>query len=211
MKKMATRLVALVLCLSCVAPVALAAEGTDTTDTKESEATLVATLTDIETGSTRTMEVKPDIINVEENEGGDVCEASAEVFLPVEGIKTRTSVGKDKTDGGVTARIKVTYQISSNKEMIKIMEISGGWTPSSSIYLVGNREVGMHCGGFASLRIKKNPTSNSFSYSTGWGYVDFVTSGNGSPFAWADATITVSGMSGSAHHLSVEMYFPDNR
>lgn len=116
--------------------------------------------------------------------------------------------GSDKTSGGVTARVSVNYDLNTSKDQIRVNSYSGGWTPSSNLYLVGNRATGVHSGSVVGGKARNDyPTSNSFSYTNSWGYNNLAY-GSVSPRAWADCKITVAGMSGSSHTLVVEHAFP---
>lgn len=135
-----------------------------------------------------------------------------EVFteIPDGTITTFDSSGGNKTGGGVTAKINVNYDISGtdkNKD-IRVNSYNGSWTPSSKLYVVGSRVSGVHSGLITGGKNRQDkPTSNSFSYKTGWGYNVLIKGGN-SPRAWMDCKISVSGMSGTSYTLSLEVTFP---
>ncbi|EJS63375.1 hypothetical protein ICY_05352, partial [Bacillus cereus BAG2X1-3] len=97
-----------------------------------------------------------------------------DVFVP---IKTPNSskitplddTGGSKNEGGVTARLNVNYDVSTNGEQIKLNKVYGSWTPSSSMYYLTNRTVNAHSGAVHGNNLVNYPTSNTFSYTTGWG------------------------------------------
>ncbi|PEA07008.1 hypothetical protein CON38_24890 [Bacillus cereus] len=134
-----------------------------------------------------------------------------DVFVP---IKTPNSskitplddTGGSKNEGGVTARLNVNYDVSTNGEQIKLNKVYGSWTPSSSMYYLTNRTVNAHSGAVHGNNLVNYPTSNTFSYTTGWGYNYFAT-GQGSPRAWSSAKINISGMT-STYTIKLEITYP---
>lgn len=186
-------------------PVAFASSSTE----ENTNPSIVATMMNSETGDIQRIEAISQVTDIQSNSENSEIDVNYSAFFPIPVPETRASDGKDKTEGGVTVSIHVTYTISANKELIKISQYSGSWTPSSSMFVVSNRDVGIHGGPYGDF-LRKSPTTNSFNYVTGWGYHNFVTSGDASPYAWADATVTVIGMSGS-HQLKLGMAFPDDR
>lgn len=133
-------------------------------------------------------------------------EVEYEVFVPIPdgNISSRASGSNSKNSGGVTAKVQLDYSLNSKGDMITVSKLSGSWTPSSNIYSVTSRSVGAHSGlVVGGQKMSKVPTSNTFSYTTGWKANSRLMGGN-SPRGWADAVIKVSGMSGS-HKLTVEV------
>lgn len=124
------------------------------------------------------------------------------VTIPTSSITTLDSSGGSKEEGGCEATLKISYNLSSNNEKIQITKISGGWNPSSLV-VVSDREAAVTDGRIPPFNkiLRKNPTSNSFNYSTGWGYVDFVpgTDYTGAR-GYTEATLSVPGMGGT-HNL----------
>lgn len=140
--------------------------------------------------------------------GDNSNSAEYEIFVPIPSseITPFASAGGTKNSGGVTAKINADYTLNSKGDQIKVTKIYGSWVPSSSTYTVTNRAIGAHSSFVAGgQKLSKKPTSNSFSYNTGWGYNIRMKNGN-APRAWSDAVIKVSGMS-STHSLSVEVTF----
>lgn len=151
------------------------------------------------------------------NTSGDTTVIGYDVFIPIKVeshpydpnlIGIDVIDGRTRTSGGVTARLYVDYDWRSNTYEIRVNRVYGGWTPSSNIYRISNREVNAHSGaGFGGKKISRKPTSNSFSYTTGWGYNKTVT-GDLGPRAWSSARVTVDGMSGTSHTINVDFTFP---
>lgn len=130
-----------------------------------------------------------------------------DVFIPFSPeITPFDDTGGSKYEGGVTARINVNYDVSANTEKVRLNKVYGGWTPSSSIYSLSNRTVNAHSGAIHGRSLAKNPTSNTFSYTTGWGY-NFFATGDGSPRAWTSAKVRVTGMT-ATHTIKLEITFP---
>ena len=144
-----------------------------------------------------------------ENEG---LEVGYDVFVPVNiptssgsGMTTADTDGSSKTAGGVTAKLYVNYDVSTNNEKVRLNKVYGSWTPSSSMYSLSNRYVEAHSGTIYGKTIVKKPTSNSFSYPTGWGY-NYRALGQASPRAWSSAKISISGMT-STYTIKVEFTY----
>ncbi|MBT2616370.1 MULTISPECIES: hypothetical protein [unclassified Bacillus (in: firmicutes)] len=133
-------------------------------------------------------------------------------FVPLEnenssGITPFTVTGGLKTSGGITARLNVNYDVSSNKEKIKLNKVYGSWTPSSNMYSLSTRTVNAHSGTIQGKSLpQKKPSSNSFTYTTGWGYNYFAT-GQASPRAWSSAKAHISGMT-ATHTIKLEFTYP---
>ncbi|GIP18472.1 hypothetical protein J40TS1_41140 [Paenibacillus montaniterrae] len=112
----------------------------------------------------------------------------------------------DSNSGSVTqnlckATLEITYftRGSTDKE-IKITNIKGGWEPQNSTIVVSNREASVSDGLPLGNVIRKNPTTNSFNYNTGWDYVDLYPHTNYSgPRGYTEATLTAYGMGGTAN------------
>ncbi|QJC53907.1 hypothetical protein HGI30_21855 [Paenibacillus albicereus] len=109
-------------------------------------------------------------------------------------ITPQTDQGGSKTEVGATATINVVY--NKKGELIDLQRVYGGWKPENSLYYITDREVIYRADSItAGKTAKKNPTSNSFSYNPGWGYIQYFPSsaysGTGAD-SWA--TIRVSGM-----------------
>ena len=126
-------------------------------------------------------------------------------LLPVnKDTKTRSSVSTEQEDASIRARIKLTYYFSSDKNDIKISNVSGSWECTDNQYSMtfSNRTVSVNDGrpsSFANI-ITKHPTGNTYSYDTGWEYVPYypvnVNAMTG-PRAFSEITASIDGMGGS--------------
>lgn len=181
------------------------------------------TVTNDQTGETTVINSKA-IKNIKSKKAysilsdNDSVDVGYDVFIPIE-TETETpnspsmitpldDSGGTKTSGGVTARLNVNYNLrkSSTNQEIKVNTVSGSWTPSSSMYYLSTRTVDAHSGAIHGSSLSKKPTSNSFSYSTGWGYNVYAT-GQASPRAWTSAKVHISGMT-STHTINLEITYP---
>ncbi|SMF88116.1 hypothetical protein SAMN05661091_4124 [Paenibacillus uliginis N3/975] len=127
------------------------------------------------------------------------------VVLPSSEISPMDSAGGEKEENSVKASMTVTYDWrqkanSPTRKEIKINNFSGKWEPGQFI-IVSNRYASMNDGeSFPGNKIEKNPTSNTFSYNTGWGYVEWYPDTQVSgPRGNTEATLTVAGMGGTAN------------
>lgn len=174
----------------------------------------VVVVTNNETGEREVIElnrvVEDGIMTVnEENDCAVTYSAFVSLPEPESEIQPASEIVGGKNENGVRVTVTVVYEISSDHEQIKIKQIYGGWEPSSSLYLVTNREVGLN-NFVADTEMVKYPTSNTFSYYTGWDYENFVVGVNGAPFAWADALIRIIDMT-ATYSLVYGFNFPDER
>ena len=125
--------------------------------------------------------------------------------LPADnGIMLCDSVSNEKEESSIRAKIKLTYSWANNKNDIKISNVSGSWECTSSKYSMSfsNRTVGVNDGRplGTGKSITEHPTSNTFSYNTGWGYVQYnpqSTTAMTGPRAYSEATGSINGMGGS--------------
>lgn len=139
----------------------------------------------------------------EEKNSSQNITATAIFKIPV-GAKPRyTDTATTTTD--VEATISMNYDRQGEK--IRVNKIYGSWKPATSMIQLSNREVIYGDGvPFVGKSAHKYPTSNSYSYTTGWGWVDFYPASTGAASgarAYSSANVSVSGMSGS--HL-IEVY-----
>lgn len=121
-----------------------------------------------------------------------------DVLVPIKKSKssgfTRMDVdGSSKTAGGVTAKLNVDYDVNSTEEKVRLNKVFGSWTPSSKMYYLTDRKVTAHSGVPYGKKLSKIPPSNTFSYTTGWGY-NVRVGGDSAPRAWSSAIIHISGM-----------------
>ena len=125
--------------------------------------------------------------------------------LPADnGIMLCDSVTNEQEESSIRAKIKLTYSWANNKNDIKISNVSGSWECTSSQYSMSfsNRTVGVNDGRPVGTgkSITEHPTSNTFSYNTGWGYVQYYpqsTTAMTGPRAYSEATGSINGMGGS--------------
>ena len=125
--------------------------------------------------------------------------------LPADnGIMLCDSVTNEQEESSIRAKIKLTYSWANNKNDIKISNVSGSWECTSSQYSMSfsNRTVGVNDGRplGTGKSITEHPTSNTFSYNTGWGYVQYnpqSTTAMTGPRAYSEATGSIDGMGGS--------------
>ena len=137
----------------------------------------------------------------EENSNQDVT-AKATFKIPAEINPRFTDTSTTTTD--VTASISINYGRQGDK--IRVNKVYGSWKPATSMIEISKREV--HYGDGVPLGGKsdhKYPTSNSFSYTTGWGWVDWYPASSDAMSgarAFSSAVVSVPGMSGS-HTIEV--------
>ena len=125
--------------------------------------------------------------------------------LPADnGIMLCDSVTNEQEESSIRAKIKLTYSWANNKNDIKISNVSGSWECTSSQYSMSfsNRTVGVNDGRplGTGKSITEHPTTNTFSYNTGWGYVQYYpqsTTAMTGPRAYSEATGSINGMGGS--------------
>ena len=125
--------------------------------------------------------------------------------LPADnGIMLCDSVTNEQEESSIRAKIKLTYSWANNKNDIKISNVSGSWECTSSQYSMSfsNRTVGVNDGRMLGTgkSITEHPTTNTFSYNTGWGYVQYYpqsTTALTGPRAYSEATGSINGMGGS--------------
>ena len=125
--------------------------------------------------------------------------------LPADnGIMLCDSVTNEQEESSIRAKIKLTYSWANNKNDIKISNVSGSWECTSSKYSMSfsNRTVGVNDGRplGTGKSITEHPTSNTFSYNTGWGYLQYnpqSTTAMTGPRAYSEATGSINGMGGS--------------
>lgn len=158
-----------------------------------------AILINSETGEKTYLDVKQ-IDRISYNSTGKSV-VEYEVFAPFpnpNAVSPLESEGGLLEEGGVTARARVEYYISSDGEEIQVESCSGSWEPSDSIYYLTDREY-MVTDDYNTAR--GYPTSNSFERNLEWPYVqrNFVSELTG-PRMTTVANAHVSGMDGS-HQL----------
>ncbi|MCT1363232.1 MULTISPECIES: hypothetical protein [Microbacterium] len=84
-------------------------------------------------------------------------------------VAPRSSVGGNHDNGSVKSSITITYSLNSKGDQIRTEKVTGRWTPDPGFALQG-RKVEIYSGGGSPSIIKKAPTTNTYSYNTGWGF-----------------------------------------
>ncbi|MCQ4936350.1 hypothetical protein [Anaerotignum propionicum] len=153
---------------------------------------VVATMTDNVTGEVVALEATKTKVMARSS---DSVAVTYEVSLPLAlGSNLRSSDSSTKDNDYATASLTAVYtrKDDSSGRYIKVSRLYGGWTGNNSLIYFSDRKCGMKDGLFDNS-MSKSPTSNSFSYNTGWGYVDYVDADEG-PFMSSSAKVWVSGM-----------------
>lgn len=125
--------------------------------------------------------------------------------LPADnGIMLCDSVTNEQEESSIRAKIKLTFDILISFLLFAQEYVSGSWECTSSKYSMSfsNRTVGVNDGRplGTGKSITEHPTSNTFSYNTGWGYVQYnpqSTTAMTGPRAYSEATGSINGMGGS--------------
>ena len=144
-------------------------------------------------------------VKVVDNLTNEIIEYDMTLKLPADnGIMLCDSVTNEQEESSIRAKIKLTYSWANNKNDIKISNVSGSWECTSSQYSMSfsNRTVGVNDGRMLGTgkSITEHPTTNTFSYNTGWGYVQYYpqsTNALTGPRAYSEATGSINGMGGS--------------
>jgi len=168
-----------------------------------------AKLTNLATGEVQEVELT-NINQTRADLGGNNYEQSIETTFKIPSqIGPLADQGGDKDNGDVYAKISLNYDYISSSNQIRINTLSGYWTPQNSFILIDNRQTGCHNGVPIPFgrSITKYPTSNTFSYNTGWGYVDFYP---GNPpvsgvRAYSEARVIIPGM-GSGYTFTLDFF-----
>lgn len=172
-----------------------------------------AKITNLETGEVKEVELTDikELSTFNFNKDGNNYDKTVEATfkIPQISIDSNNEIG-EKDNGDVTAKLTMNYDYSASDEKIRINYISGHWIPLNDFILVDNREVGCHDGRPLGKSFKKYPTSNTFYYSTGWGYVDYypVNPPISGPRAYSEARVIIPGM-GSGYMIEVNVYIYD--
>lgn len=143
--------------------------------------------------------------------------ADYKIFVPFPGseIKPFDSTSQEQDNNGLTTKIKITYYFKPAVGEIKITAVSGSWYGSLTGVELKNREVGVTDGvgvlGVGSESYRWYPTSDTFSYETGWDYVTYMphdTTLMTGPRAYAEVDYRIPGMGGWDWHnflLSIDI------
>lgn len=187
-------LAAVVLIVLMLMPVSAAAiEASDMADI-----VVFAVLTDEATGEKTSMPVNSITSQTSENSEDSFTEEAIATFsFPQTGMQKRYS-DTSITETDVKATVKINYDRSGDK--IRVNSVSGGWVPSSTSIRIYNREVDYGDGApfGASNSAHQYPTANSFSYTTGWGWVTYYPASSDAMSgarAFTSASVEITGMS----------------
>lgn len=168
---------------------------------------VIATATNTKTGESLPVEITPLVPDIMPYSDSNAITVGYEIFVPVEdgsSIMPLDSGSSSQERSGATATMTVTFYLRN--EQIQVVGFSGGWSGSSDLYYFTGRNVGVTSGALGN-RVDKYPTSNTFSYTTGWGYTTYVL-GDVGPYAWSDATGWISGMEqGGGINLALQFQF----
>lgn len=186
-------LVSAILIFSSLPVLAAPNEFNNTTDSHFSN--ISAVITDDITGETIIISPQKISNHISINDGNSITEEATATFtLPTPGIipfYSDTSI----TETDVEATVKINYDRSGRK--IRVNGVSGSWVPSLSLINISNREVHYGDGAPFSHSAHKYPTSNYFSYTTGWGWVNWYPASQDAMTgarAFTSATVSVTGM-----------------
>lgn len=168
----------------------------------------VATVTDLTTGDVQNIELTDNELNTFNVEKiGNNYNQSVNVNFKIPQIGVMSDDGTDKGNGDVSANLSLNYDYDQSQGTIRINRLYGYWVPSNQFIMVDSRATGCHDGRpVGGKSLTKYPSSNSFSYSTGWGYVTYYPPENlfSGPRAYSDARIIVPGM-GSGYMLNLNL------
>ncbi len=125
--------------------------------------------------------------------------------IPIDDNKiARDSDLTEHEEAFVRAVLKITYYMSNSNEEIKVTNVSGSWecTSSNIPMSFSSREVGVNDGIPLNMGnyFVKYPTTDSFSYNTGWGYVEYYPASMDAMSgarAYSEVTASIYGMGGS--------------
>lgn len=215
MKKVISIFIVLVLLLCSTTPVVFA---NDVTVENSHTGSAKITLTDNKNNTEEIFYVEPQIVvsklqKRSNNEDGSTSyAATCTVFIPLNvnangGLTRGETIGGQANDG-VRGMMTVYYDYIPSDNLLRTNAVEGSWTMNSTYYYLGNREVGLHSGTGNGYLLEEHPTTNSYEYITGWGYVNRYWD-TLSARAWSEADIYISGMSGTSGHITVDFAFPN--
>ena len=143
--------------------------------------------------------------------------SSYEIFVPIDDpsiIQPFSSLEQNKNDNGIIATLKITYFLRNNGQEIKLTNISGSWKSSSTSISIEtkDREVaitdGSGVGGVGSKTLRWYPSSNTFSYNTGWDYVAYmphIIEAMTGPRGFSEIYYRITGMGSTWQHLYFQL------
>ena len=185
----------------------------------------VVNVTDNETKKVRRIELSDDVVSLKPVITRNSTDGEARYEISFSGdiplfyddtliIKPCSDIQTNKDEAFVRANLKITYTVKSSQEEIRVEAVSGSWTPTTSSFTMSfsDRQV-MVTDGVYGLVGKTNwyyPSSNSYYYSTGWGYVIKYPSSaeaHTGAAAFSSVNATISGMGGT-HTVEVTLNVP---
>lgn len=133
---------------------------------------------------------------IEGNQGVVSIEAFSAEITEGDGDFLPLAVDGTEITRSITSKLYIQYSTRSPTQ-IRIEKVYGSW--SGSLFDFWNRQVGYHDGVPGSNRVSNRaPTSNSFSYTTGWGWSEHYPRSNYSGAkAWSEVNYRLSGTVGS--------------
>lgn len=124
---------------------------------------------------------------------------------------SRSSIDSSKNHGDFVAYLRVDYEVSGTNALpkVKVTSVQGSWSCNASGYTARfeNKDVLLKQGNWLldNCTLQRNPTSNSFYYTTGWGYVDDLPRTDYSGvYAISTAIAIIDGM-GGGYTLEVQV------
>lgn len=144
-------------------------------------------------------------VSEETDSNGETKEYEVTIEIPNDNLIQPASVESTSKTTDVTAKLSINFDRISDQ--IRINSVYGSWTSPSSYLTISNRVVGYTDGStYGGHSATKYPTSNSFSYTTGWGYVYYYPQSNiGGPRAYSEAKVSISSTSSHLIELMIKL------
>lgn len=195
-KRIKKKIVAVILSISCLMYANMSAFAAD----NEMNFEIGAVMVDQETGEKTPVDVEYKITPISKFANTDeqtcIAEVTANFKLPTPEIAPLLS-DTSTSESDVKASISIHYDRRNDE--IRVNKVSGFWEPSNSQIFLNNREVIYGDGvPVVGKHDKKNPTTNTFEYPTGWGWVLYYPAAPDAlsgARAFSSAVVNVSGMS----------------
>ena len=215
--------------ISCLLTIVLAfpfstvyAEGYSWDSMNSNMPIFVVKVTDNETNAVRLIELSDDVVSqkpviTRNNTDGEVrreisFSGDIPLFADTSTIKPCSDIQTNKDEAFVRANLKITYTVKPSQEEIRVEAVSGSWTQASSSFTMtfSDRQVMVADGVPLGRKNWYYPSSNSFYYSTGWGYVIKYPSSSSAytgAGGFSSVVAAISGMGGS-HTIEVTLLVP---
>lgn len=203
MKKRLKKAIAIILTAAMATSVGIPAFAADALEETNQNTSVEARLINLETGEIIDLEAV-EILPAEETQvfsvkTEDDVETSNTVGVKVNATfpQSRLTDGDSVTGGGVDAYLYVDYstKTESGTKYIRVDKVRGSWNPTSIYITMSGRSVDYGDGSIiGGNQGHQTPTTNSFSYTTGWDYTLYYPSTNYSgATAYSCATASMSG------------------